>query len=47
MKRKLIKTGNSVALIIPKTILSLFDLKVNDEINLTIKKDTIIVSKGE
>jgi antitoxin component of MazEF toxin-antitoxin module len=47
MKRRLIKNGNSVALVIPKTILSLLGLKVNDEIELTIKKDTIIVSKGE
>ena len=47
MKRKLIKNGNSIALIIPKTILDLFNLKKGDEVNLSIKKDTIVIAKGE
>lgn len=47
MKKRLIKVGSSIALIIPKAILNLLNLKVNDEVNLSIKKNTIVIAKGE
>lgn len=48
MKKKLYKSGNAWALIIPKTILQLLDITPeNDEIELEVENKTIKIKKAD
>lgn len=44
-KRKIISIGNSFGIIIPKTILELYNLKVGDNLELSQKDHNLIFAK--
>ena len=44
MQSRIKKWGNSLALRIPKLIASDINLKVNERVNLSIQKDSIIIT---
>lgn len=48
MKRKIMKLGgSSLGIRIPKALLDLLNLKAGSEVTLSIKKDSIVIEKGE
>lgn len=45
MKKKMIKFGNSLVVLIPSSIVNILDLKKGDEVNVELKNKKIIIEK--